>query len=64
MSNPLLLTVTEAAQRIRLGRSFTYDLIRRGELRSVKIGGARRVLAADLEEFVQRLRDQCAGDSS
>jgi excisionase family DNA binding protein len=57
VADVLLLTVTEAAQRIRLGRSITYDLIRRGELRSVKIGGARRVLVTDLEEFVRRLHD-------
>ena len=60
MSEVLLLTVTEAAHRIGLGRTFTYDLIRRGELRSLKIGGSRRVAVADIEEFVGRLRDEAA----
>jgi excisionase family DNA binding protein len=58
MSEVLLLTVTETARRIGLGRTVTYDLIRRGELRSLKIGGSRRVAAADIEEFVLRLREQ------
>ncbi len=57
MSEVLLLKVSEAARRIGLGRSFTYQLIRRGELRSVKIGGSRRVAVADVEEFVLRLRE-------
>ena len=57
MSEVLLVTVTEAAYRIGLGRTITYDLIRRGELRSLKIGGARRVAVADIEEFVVRLRE-------
>ena len=57
MPEKLLLTVVEAAQRIGLGRTFTYDLIRRGQLRSLKIGGARRVAVADIEEFVLRLRE-------
>ncbi|MBI5284955.1 MAG: helix-turn-helix domain-containing protein [Chloroflexi bacterium] len=60
----MLLTVAEAAQRIRLGRSFTYDLIRRGTLPSVKIGGARRVAVADLEEFVRHLREQSDGGAA
>jgi hypothetical protein len=38
-------------------------LIRRGELRSLKIGGARRVAIADLEEFVGRLRSEAAEDT-
>jgi len=57
----LLLRVEDCAERLRLGRSITYDLIRRGELHSVKIGGARRVLVTDLEEFVRRLHDDGAG---
>jgi excisionase family DNA binding protein len=56
MNDKMLLTIQEAAHRIGLGRTFTYDLIRRGELRSLKIGGARRVAVADIEDFVERLR--------
>lgn len=63
MGEKLLLTVDEAAKRMGLGRSFTYDLIRRGALVSLKIGGARRVAIADLEEFVGRLRDAAADEA-
>ena len=59
MEERLLLTVKQAAERLALGRSMAYRLIQTGALRSVKVGGARRVLVSDLEDFVQRLhRDQ------
>ena len=54
----MLLTVGQAAARIGLGRSFCYELIRRGELPSVKIGGARRIVTTDLERFVERVREK------
>ena len=57
VTEQLLLTVSQAAGRLQLGRSLTYRLIQTGELRSVKIAGARRVLAQDLEEFVRGLAD-------
>jgi excisionase family DNA binding protein len=63
MSEKLLLTVAEAAQRMGLGRSFTYDLIRRGAIVSIKIGGARRVAVADIDEFVERLRAEATEES-
>lgn len=58
MCERLLITVREAAGRLGLGRSLTYEFIRRGELKSLKIGGARRVLVSDLLDFVQRLKEQ------
>jgi excisionase family DNA binding protein len=58
----LLVTVREAARRLRLGRSATYLLIQRGELPSFKIGGSRRVAVADLREFVDRLRAEVSGE--
>lgn len=53
----LLLRVEDCAHRLRLGRSLTYRFIQSGELRSIKVAGARRVLVSDLEEFVRRLRE-------
>lgn len=41
-----LLAVEEAARRAGIGRSLAYALIRRGELRSVKVG-RRRLVPAD-----------------
>jgi excisionase family DNA binding protein len=58
-SNELLIDVPEAARRLGLGRSFVYQrLIQTGQLRSIKVGGARRILVSDLEAFVANL----AGD--
>jgi excisionase family DNA binding protein len=52
----LLLTVEEAAQRLRLGRTLVYGLISSGELESVKVGRLRRVPAECLPEYVATLR--------
>lgn len=51
----LLLTPEQAAERLSLSRTTVYELIRYGELRSVKIGRARRVPVEALDEFVERL---------
>lgn len=51
----LLYSPTEAAAHLSLNRSKIYELMRLGELRSVKIGGSRRIPRAALAEFVSRL---------
>ncbi|MET8270763.1 excisionase family DNA-binding protein [Streptomyces sp. NPDC005096] len=45
----------EAARILNLGLTKTNAFIASGELRSIKIGSARRVPADALHEFVQRL---------
>ena len=62
VSDELLISVAEAARRLGLGRSLTYRFIQTAELRSLKIGSARRILVRDLEEFVQKLRDAAADE--
>ena len=52
----LLLTVEEAAKRLRLGRTLIYQLISSGELESVTVGRLRRVPAECLAEYVAALR--------
>jgi len=51
-----LVDIREAARRLGLKRSATYRLIQAGQLPSVKLGGARRVLPQDIAAFVARLR--------
>ncbi|CAL9479215.1 excisionase family DNA-binding protein [Streptomyces fradiae] len=51
-----LLTVEEAARRLRIGRTLCFRLIATGELESVPIGRLRRVPAAAIPEYVNRLR--------
>ncbi len=48
----LLLTIPDVADCLGLGRSFVYERVRKGEIKSLKIGRARRVPVRALEEFV------------
>ena len=48
----VLLTVTEAAQRLSLGRATTYQLVQRGELPVVRIGRAVRIPARALDAWI------------
>lgn len=51
----LLVSVEEAAHTLGIGRTAAWALVQKNELKSVKIGRARRVVVASLEEYVQRL---------
>jgi len=64
MTEKLLLTAEEAAIVLSLGRTKVYELMAKGELRSVRIGGCRRIPDSALREFVDRLLDggQVASD--
>ncbi|WP_420120783.1 helix-turn-helix domain-containing protein [Nakamurella sp.] len=50
-----LLTAEEAAESLKVGRCKVYDLIRSGELESIKIGRLRRIPVDSLRRFAQRL---------
>ncbi|MBM7784967.1 helix-turn-helix domain-containing protein [Tenggerimyces flavus] len=56
----LLLTTTEAAQRLGIGRSALYDLIRTRRLRTVKIGARRLVPVDALPEVIAVLVEETA----
>jgi excisionase family DNA binding protein len=58
---PLLLTVSQVMQRLQLGRNTVYDLINRKELRSIKVGSARRVPAKSLEQYIAKCEDAQRG---
>ena len=51
----LLLRVEEAAHMLSLSRKTIYDLVRRGELSSLKIGGSRRIPVTALQDLIMRL---------
>jgi excisionase family DNA binding protein len=51
----LLVRPEDAALLLGLGRTKVYQLMRSGALRSVKIGGLRRIPATALAEFVAEL---------
>jgi excisionase family DNA binding protein len=54
----VLVSVDEAATLLSLGRTVVYRLVRRGELRSIKVGRTRRVVAASLNEYIARLLER------
>ena len=49
-----LLKAQEVAQILNVSRAFAYQLMRRGEIRTVKILGARRVRPEDLLRFIEQ----------
>ena len=52
----LLLTPTEAASALGIGRSKVYELLKSGQLQSVHIGACRRVPRDALTAFLEQLR--------
>lgn len=52
----LLLTVEEAAERLSIGRTLMYALVKDGEVESVQIGRLRRIPADALPRYLQQLR--------
>lgn len=47
--------INETADRLCIGRSRVYELIARGELTSVKIGGSRRISDRAIDEYIAKL---------
>lgn len=64
MSAPLMHPASEVAELLRVGLTTAKALIKTGELRSVKIGRARRVPADALHEYVHRLDAEQNGDGT
>lgn len=57
---PMLLTIPEAAQTLRIGRTLVYELISAGELEVVHIGRASRVPLEAIRDFVAARRAEAA----
>ena len=51
----LLVSVDSAAEALGLRRSMLYELLAKGQLRSVKVGSRRLIPAEALREFVASL---------
>jgi len=52
----VLLTVEEAARRLRIGRTTCFRLVMSGEIESVTVGRLRRVPVDALSAYVAKLR--------
>lgn len=63
---PRFLTLADVAEILATSTAQVYALVRRGELRALKIGGRGqwRVEAVELEAFIQRMYDQTAAETA
>jgi excisionase family DNA binding protein len=50
----LLLTIEEAAELLGCGRTLMYDLVRRREVRTIKLGRLRRIPREAIDDFITR----------
>jgi excisionase family DNA binding protein len=55
-TEPILLTIPEAARRLGIGRTLAYELIADGQLDVVHIGRAARVPVEAVHDFVTAKR--------
>lgn len=60
VQEPLLLTIEECADRLRVGRTRMFALISGGQIETVTIGRSRRIPASALAAYVDRLRAEQA----
>jgi excisionase family DNA binding protein len=57
MATTLLLTVEQTAAELHIARRRVFELIKTGQLPSVKIGTSRRIRSSDLARYVALLSD-------
>ncbi len=60
----IVLTVEEAAERLGIGRTLMYALVKSGAVESIAIGRLRRIPPDTLDDFVERLRTVLPADDS
>jgi excisionase family DNA binding protein len=60
--SPRFLTLADVAEALNISGAQIYALVRRGELRGIKIGGRGqwRVEAAELERYIAAMYDEAA----
>ena len=63
---PRFLTLADVAEVLATSTAQVYALVRRGDLRALKIGGRGqwRVEAVELEAFIQRMYDQTDAETA
>lgn len=55
------ITIDEACTSLSIGRTVLFDLLRRNEITSVKVGRRRLIPAVSLDEYLARLVAEQAG---
>lgn len=63
---PRFLTLADVAEILATSTAQVYALVRRGELRALKIGGRGqwRVETVELEKFIQRMYEQTEAETA
>jgi excisionase family DNA binding protein len=56
-----LLTAAQVAEQMQISQAMVWKLLHSGELRSLKIGWARRIPASAVAEFIERGQAEEAG---
>ena len=58
MTELKLLSIQGACTRLSLSRSTVYTLIKKGELKTVKIGTRRMFTSAEIDRYIQNLEQR------
>jgi len=59
----LLLTVTEAAHLLGIGRSLLYELLADGQVESIHVGRLRRIPTDALGTYIDQQRTSTSGSA-
>jgi excisionase family DNA binding protein len=62
--SPLLHRPAQAAARLNVGRTKVFELIKSGDLDSVRVGRIRLIPESACRAYVRRLLDQQAGSEA
>lgn len=54
---PLVLKVEELMSILSIGRNTAYELVRSGQISSIRIGRIYRIPRASLEEYLQKMSE-------
>lgn len=57
-TTPKLLTVTEAAKELRISNWLIYELIRKGQLKTLTIATRRLIASDDLADFINERKEK------
>jgi len=60
--DPLLLTINQVAGLLNLGRTKTYEIVRSGKIRSLKVGSRRLIRREDVEFYVKQVAENQSED--
>ena len=57
-TQPVLITVDQVALMLSIGRTAAWELVRKGKIKSIKIGRTRRVPVTFIQKYIEQLLDE------